>query len=76
MGVAARETVELLDESPLGGSRLLVLPSGVERGPVSCWGGWCVGMLLGPETTPAMVLVLEEKCSGAHSDSNRSTFVG
>jgi len=54
--------VELLDESPLVAARLSsTAPSdgvGVERVVEESRAGWCVGMLLGPETTPAMVLVL------------------
>jgi hypothetical protein len=67
--------VELLDESPLVAARLsstaLALWGVRGTGGGGVAGGWCVGMLLGPETTPAGVVGLVEKCSGTSRDPNR-----
>ena len=56
-----KEFVELLAESPsvVGDQRLVLPPVGVAwNGLVAGHRWWCVGALLGPETTPAGVCVL------------------
>jgi hypothetical protein len=69
--LVARETVELLDESLLGGRRrCLVQPVSlvglVWNGLFAGCGLWCVGMLLGPEITRVVgVLLWSGICSGS-----------
>jgi hypothetical protein len=59
VGVGSSRTVELLDESPLGGcsgSSTAVRCGTSVEGLLSVW---CVGTLLGPEATPVWCVLWE-----------------
>ena len=80
MGWLLTEHVELLDESPSGDRpQCEYCPPGwvgVERAAGGFLGVWCVGMLLGPEATPAWVVFLVRVPRGSNRLGVQDRWIG